>query len=131
MNRTLQNILDLSAEEKRALLAELLSRKAGQTRKVPLSFAQERLWFLDQLESGSTLYNVSRATRLKGQLNLGALRAALNAIFTRHESLRTNFVSIAGEPSQVVSAAAEIKIAEVDLQTLPPSEREAEAQRLV
>src|ERR1700704_3761639 len=116
MNRTLQNGLDLSAEDKRALLADLLRRKAAQPRKVPLSFAQQRLWFLDQLESGSASYNISRAPRLKGQLNLRALRAALNAIVARHESLRTNFVSLAGEPSQVISAAAEIKIAEVDLQ---------------
>lgn len=131
MNRILQNGWDISAEDKRALLADLLRRKAAQPRKVPLSFAQQRLWFLDQLESGSASYNISRAPRLKGQLNLEALRAALNAIVARHESLRTNFVSLAGEPSQVISAAAEIKIAEVDLQTLPPSEREAVAQRLI
>src|ERR1700730_15820803 len=109
MNRTLQNGLELSADEKRALLADLLRRKATQPRKVPLSFAQQRLWFLDQLESGSASYNISRAPRLKGQFNPGALRAALKAIVARHETLRTNFVSLEGEPSQLISAASEIK----------------------
>jgi amino acid adenylation domain-containing protein len=131
MSRIIPDELDLSPREKRALLADLLRRKTAQPRKVPLSFAQQRLWFLDQMEPGGASYNISRAARLKGRLNLGALRAALNAIAARHESLRTNFVSVEGEPSQVISASREIKLAESDLQTLPQDEREREARRLI
>ena len=66
--------------EKRALLAELLRKKAAGNRQVPVSFAQQRLWFLDQLEPGNATYNISRAVRVKGELNLEALGEALNAI---------------------------------------------------
>src|SRR6267378_1055398 len=131
MSRNLQNELELSAAEKRALLADLLRKKVAQPRKVPMSFAQQRLWFLDQFEPGSASYNISRAARLTGQLNLAALQGALNAIMARHESLRTNFVSVDGEPVQIISSASEIKIEVLDLETLPQVEREREAQRKV
>src|SRR6266567_7493269 len=131
MSRIIPHELDLSPGEKRALLADLLRKKDSQPRKAPLSFAQQRLWFLDQMESGSASYNISRAARLKGRLKLGALRAALNAIAARHESLRTNFVSVEGEPFQVISALREIEIAELDLQMLPQDEREHEVQTLI
>ena len=86
MNRTLQNGLEPSADEKRALLAELLRKKAAAVRTVPTSFAQQRLWFLDQLEPGTALYNISRAARMKGRLDLPAIRQALNALVARHDS---------------------------------------------
>lgn len=72
MSRLVQNESELSAAEKRALLEELLRRKAARPQRMPLSFAQQRLWFLDQLEPGSASYDISRAVRLKGQLDQSA-----------------------------------------------------------
>jgi amino acid adenylation domain-containing protein len=125
-----ENKLDLRPVEKRALLAELLRKKAAKTRKVPLSFAQQRLWFLDQLDPGSASYNISRAVRLKGELNLQALRQALNFIVARHESLRTNFTSVEGEPGQIIATSREVELQPLDLRGLPQGERESEARRL-
>ncbi len=127
---SLENKSDLLPAEKRALLAEVLRKRAAVSRRVPLSFAQQRLWFLDQLEPGSPLYNISRAVRLKGQLDFQALHAALNCIVARHESLRTNFSSVGDEPVQTIVPTREIDIQFVDLLGLPESDREGEARRL-
>src|SRR5687768_14599676 len=83
--------------------------------KIPLSFAQERLWFLDQLEPGSAVYNVCQAIRMRGALDLAALEKSLNEILRRHEILRTNFVTAEGEAVQVVSPSRTIELAVVDL----------------
>ena len=128
MSRVEDN-LDLLAAEKRALLAELLRKKA-KTSKAPLSFAQQRLWFLDQLDPGNASYNISRGIRLEGPLDLQALRRALNAVIARHEALRTNFISVEGEPVQVIAPSREIELHPVDLDELPETERESEARRL-
>lgn len=127
---SLEDRTDLMPAEKRALLAELLRRKATGNRQVPVSFAQQRLWFLDQLEPGNASYNISRAVRVKGSLDLNALREALNAIVARHESLRTNFTSIDDEPMQVIAPAREIEIQLLDLGGLPETDRENEVRRL-
>lgn len=90
----------------------------------PLSFAQERLWFLDQLEPGSTAYNMSGAIRLLGALDVPALQAAFARVVERHEVLRTAFPTIAGR-----AVAVEIEglpgMREVDLRPLPEAERRA------
>lgn len=83
---------------KRALLSERL-RKAAET-TIPLSFAQQRLWFLDQIEPNSPLYNVPTVVKMRGTLDLEALRQALKEIVTRHESLRTRFINTEGNPAQ-------------------------------
>jgi amino acid adenylation domain-containing protein len=128
---SLEDKTDLLPAEKRALLAELLRKKAAAgKRQIPVSFAQQRLWFLDQLEPGNASFNISRAVRVKGQLDLDALRRALNAILARHESLRTNFTSIDDEPMQVIAPTREIEIRLVDLSELPEVNRESEARRL-
>src|SRR5215469_14608441 len=74
-------------DTRRALLSERL-RKAAES-AIPLSFAQQRLWFLDQVEPNSPLYNVPTVVKMRGTLNIEALQFALNQIVTRHESLRT------------------------------------------
>ncbi|HVT57970.1 MAG TPA: amino acid adenylation domain-containing protein, partial [Thermoanaerobaculia bacterium] len=103
----------------------------------PLSFAQERLWFLDRLEPGSPLYNIPAAARLRGPLDPGAFAASLAEIVRRHESLRTGFVEgPAGSPVQVIRPAgggggpegAHLPL--IDLRALPRREREAAAARL-
>jgi len=97
---------------------------------VPLSFAQQRLWFLDQLEPGSIVYNLSRSIRITGPLNVAAFEQSLNEIVRRHESLRTTFVSVDGEPIQVIDLARPFSLPIVNLEHIPEREREAEARRL-
>ncbi len=99
-------------------------------REFPLSFAQQRLWFLDQLGESGPLYNVPVCFRLQGILRTGELQRALGAVAARHATLRTNFVEVGGIPRQVVSEPREIPLPLVDLTGLPAHEREREAVRL-
>jgi len=96
-----------------------------------LSFAQQRLWFFDQLEPGLSAYNIPAAVRLKGPLNMAALERSLNEIVRRHESLRSTFGKVDGRPTQVIASTLAIKLPVVDLRELPANEREAEVRRLV
>ncbi|MBZ5554817.1 MAG: amino acid adenylation domain-containing protein [Acidobacteriia bacterium] len=104
-----------------------LRGKAGPAR---LSSAQERLWFLEQLEPGSAVYNVSMRLRLVGPLQVESLTRSLNSIVQRHDVLRTHFESKDGEPMQVVEAACDVRLPVVDLEGLEAGQREAEFQRL-
>ncbi|MEG4234725.1 amino acid adenylation domain-containing protein [Microcoleus sp. Pol11C3] len=97
---------------------------------LPLSFAQQRLWFLDQLMSGTPLYNLPNALVLKGSLNVTALEQSLSEIVRRHEALRTTFSAVNGQPIQVIHAPVTLLLPIVDLRELPETEREVEAQRL-
>ncbi|HEX8271925.1 MAG TPA: condensation domain-containing protein, partial [Longimicrobiaceae bacterium] len=98
---------------------------------LPLSFAQQRLWFIDQLEPGSATYNMPFPLRLRGSLDVGALEGALAELVRRHESLRTVFGMVDGEPVQVIQPAGERRLEVVDLRDGAEDEREAEARRLV
>ncbi|MEW5929324.1 MAG: amino acid adenylation domain-containing protein, partial [Gemmatimonadota bacterium] len=100
-------------------------------RPLPLSFAQRRLWFVEQMEAGSALYNVPFPLRLRGPLDPGALRRSLAELVRRHESLRTVVGEVDGEAVQVIHAPAPVPLPVVDLSALPPAAREAEAMRLV
>src|ERR1700754_4775648 len=82
--------------------ADISVASAGELFVAPTSFAQQRLWFIDQFEPGSPLYNVAAAVRLTGQLNIGALEQTLNEVIARHEVLRTTFAFIDGQPVQVI-----------------------------
>jgi amino acid adenylation domain-containing protein len=96
----------------------------------PLSFSQQRLWFLEQLGPGTALYNVPSAMRLSGPLDVSALWRSLNEIVQRHEALRTTFVEVEGRPAQVIAPRLTLSLPVIDLQGLPESGREAEATRL-
>ncbi|OFA06941.1 hybrid non-ribosomal peptide synthetase/type I polyketide synthase [Duganella sp. HH101] len=96
-----------------------------------LSFAQQRLWFLDQLSPGSALHNMPSALRLRGRLDVTALRASLNAVVARHEVLRTSFTDHAGAPVQTIAAQLSLALPVTDLTALPPAERDARVQWLV
>ena len=96
-----------------------------------LSFAQERLWFVEQLQPESAVYNLGRAFRIKGPLVLGALEASLNEIQRRHEALRTKFVVIADRPCQMAVPAEELSLTPVDLRKFPVAKRETEARRSI
>jgi hypothetical protein len=97
---------------------------------LPLSFAQQRLWFLEQLVPGNPFYNIPAAIRLTGQLDFTALQQAFNAIAQRHEALRTNFAKVDGEPAQIISSNVNISLPIVDLQHLPFIERQVVAGQI-
>jgi hypothetical protein len=96
----------------------------------PVSFAQQRLWFLDQLFPGNSFYNVAAALRLTGSLNIAALEQTFNEIVRRHEALRTTFRMLEGELVQVIAPTLTVPLPVVDLRNLPPTEQEAEIRRL-
>jgi amino acid adenylation domain-containing protein/non-ribosomal peptide synthase protein (TIGR01720 family) len=98
---------------------------------LPLSFAQQRLWFLEQLQPGSPLYNLPSALRLAGPLDVAVLRRALDEIVRRHESLRTTFIAEHGLPAQVVAPPFALPLPVVDLSGLEEAVREAEERRLL
>jgi amino acid adenylation domain-containing protein len=102
----------------------------GRDRPLPASFAQQRLWFLDQLEPGSASYNIPTAVRLSGTLDVAALETALNEVVRRHEVLRTTFAAKDGQPWQTIAPSLTIPLPVSDLSALPDGEREAEAARL-
>jgi len=96
----------------------------------PASFAQQRLWLLDQLQPGDPTYNITAAVRLRGQLNVAALTESLNEVVQRHESLRTTFAVVEGRPVQIVQAGLRLTVPVLALQGLPAAAREAEFQIL-
>ena len=97
---------------------------------LPLSFGQQRLWFLDRLEPGGSAYNIPSAVRLRGHLDIGALAAALSEIARRHESLRTTILDDNDGPEQVVAPPAPVPLPVVDLRALPEAGRSREAELL-
>ena len=104
--------------------------RVARDRNMPLSFAQQRLWFIDQLEPDSPFYNVTAAIRLKGKLDVAALDQTLNEIVRRHETLRTTFASVEGQPVQIIAPSMELKLSLVDLQHVAEDERNQTAQGL-
>src|SRR5687768_15043415 len=88
------------------------------------SFAQQRLWFLNQLESNSSTYHSARVIRLIGPLNIVALEQSFNELIRRHESLRTTFTLIEEQPVQAVSPPSSLTTPVFDLQEWPHAERE-------
>ena len=101
--------------------------RAGE---LPLSFAEQRLWFLDQLQGGNTTYNEQEGLRLRGSLQVELLHQALQEIVRRHESLRTNFKAMNGYPVRVILPKLDLPMPIVNLQHLPSAEKLPEVQRL-
>ncbi|WP_341529459.1 amino acid adenylation domain-containing protein [Nostoc sp. UHCC 0302] len=97
----------------------------------PVSFAQQRLWFLDQLIPENTIYNVPTVIRLTGSLNLTALEQTFNEIVRRHETLRTTFIVLDGQPLQAIAPSLTIPISVLDLQLMADGEREVEVNSIV
>jgi amino acid adenylation domain-containing protein len=118
--------------------AKLLSRRTPRgviprltdRRSLPLSFAQERLWLLEQLQPGSPAYNRPVALRLTGMLDEAALRQALQAIINRHEVLRARFTTRDGQPAQIISPSLALDLRVIELSNLLPTEREPRARNL-
>lgn len=144
MNDFSRHITNLSPEKRALLQLQLMKRasvsdkqtiprlpRSGEFYTFALSFAQQRLWFLDQLEPGSATYNVPGAIRMDGALDVQALRQALDIMVARHESLRTRFSSVNGLPVQIIVARESVFTPLVDLCVLPEVERENEVRRLI
>ncbi|NTX61539.1 non-ribosomal peptide synthase/polyketide synthase [Myxococcus sp. CA051A] len=104
--------------------------RTERTEALPQSFAQQRLWFLDRLEPGGSLYNIALAMKLEGVLDVKALERAFNELVRRHETLRTTFHQHAQGAVQRIHAAASLPLSVVDLSGLPVETREQEALRL-
>ncbi|RYZ45464.1 MAG: non-ribosomal peptide synthetase, partial [Myxococcaceae bacterium] len=145
MSDILKRLASLSPE-KRDLLLKQLQAKGARTPQtsaippleprprgdaaLPLSFAQQRLWFLEQLEPGTARYNMPVAVRLKGPLESPVLERVFNELIHRHEPLRTTFRLEADRSVQVIASTAALRLALVDLTVLPVARREEEARRL-
>ncbi len=96
----------------------------------PLSFAQQRLWFLDQFEPDSPLYNIPAAVRIEGALDAAALEESIREIVRRHEALQTTFATVGGHPVQVITPELEIDLPVIDLDNLAQGEREDRVREL-
>jgi amino acid adenylation domain-containing protein len=134
--------LAMLSQEKRALLERLLKekgtaappsepilRRRGGT-AFPLSYAQERMWFLDQLAPGNPFYNLPSAIPSRFPVDIGILERSLNELVRRHEALRTTFQIVDGQPQQIVHPPSALPLPVVDLSDLPIPERESEARKL-
>ncbi|RKH77400.1 amino acid adenylation domain-containing protein, partial [Corallococcus sp. AB045] len=128
-----KRIANLSPEKRAELLKKMAAQKAiagnsvqglipvrERTRPLPLSFAQQRLWFIDQLQPGTSLYNVPMAVRLEGALDVAVLERALREVVRRHEVLRTTFREDEAGPVQVVSPEPAPALEHHDLTGSPP-----------
>jgi acyl carrier protein len=106
-------------------------RRVERREEMVLSFAQQRLWFIEQLRPGSPLYNMPHAVRMLGRLNVKVLEQTVTEIVRRHEILRTTVKVTGGQPMQVVHPAAPVKLAIIDLSRVDQAEREEKALNLI
>ncbi|MGH9827120.1 MAG: condensation domain-containing protein, partial [Blastocatellia bacterium] len=127
MSNYSENLASLSSE-KRRLLEMLLSDRGREGSAFPLSYEQQRLWFLEQMEPGSATYNIGVVVRVSGRLDVESLRKSVNEVIRRHETLRTRFATIEGQGMQVVGEAWEIEMEEEEIEGRE-SEREGEARK--
>ena len=139
---SLRTRLSALSPARRALLEKLLqaedakpppltvAARGSTATRFPLSYAQQRLWFLDQLMPGQGLYNMPTVLHLTGELDVAALARTFAELVRRHEALRTSFTSRQGRPEQVVHAPSPWRLPVVDLHGLPAAAQEAEALRL-
>ncbi|MBV9787436.1 MAG: amino acid adenylation domain-containing protein [Chloroflexi bacterium] len=135
--------LNALSPEKRALLEQMLREQEAQTQRtlaiprrqssenLPLSFVQQRIWFLDQLEPGSATYNISMAVRLAGALDHALLSRSFNAVIGRQEALRTIIAKSEDGPSLVILPAAPWDLPLIDLASMAAEDRERELQHLI
>src|SRR5262245_21382595 len=106
-------------------------RRVERSGTLPLSFAQQRLWFLDQMEPGNAAYNLPSALRLSGELDISLLKRTFSEVAKRHESLRTVFASGTGEPEQIIQEASGVQLPVIDLSELQATNRQKESRRIV
>jgi amino acid adenylation domain-containing protein len=127
-----QRTIEISEQKKSAKIeqAQPPLMAAAQRQEMPLSYAQQRLWFADQLEQGSTAYNMPFLWRFEGELYPSALQQAINQMVQRHEILRTTFPVQNGRPTQKIAHAMDLVLGEINLESFSPSDRENEIWRI-
>ncbi|HEY6186081.1 MAG TPA: amino acid adenylation domain-containing protein [Pyrinomonadaceae bacterium] len=136
-----ERIAALSPEQRTLFEAKLKARglSAPQPQMIPrrrqdyyrLSFDQERIWLVDQIEPGNPAYNIFSVSRLSGMIDVPLMERALNEVIRRHDILRTTFTTIDGEPRQVVTPSLFIPLELTDFRALPPGEREVKTNALL
>ncbi|HEX7330757.1 MAG TPA: amino acid adenylation domain-containing protein, partial [Pyrinomonadaceae bacterium] len=119
----------IAATQNTATQPEHITRVSRAENRFPLSFSQQRLWFLHQLQTGDAAYNVPLAVRLNGRLDVGAFERTLTELVHRHEVLRTSFVEVDGQPVQVINPVRPVKLQKLDLTYV--ANREEEAKRVM
>src|SRR5215212_132372 len=138
MSKTINRaeLLKRLSRTQRAQLLKELQKEAAQANghhdiprrpqagPIPLSFGQQRLWFLSQVDPDTPLYNVPEAIELKGQLNVAALEQSLNEIIRRHDALRTVFTIVERQPVQICTPTRPLSLKTIDLTHLPNTARE-------
>lgn len=139
MAHTIRGSQEELSLRKRQLLDNLRENLTATTKRIaprdkdllhlPLSFAQQRLWFFDQLAPGQPFYNVVLAERLCGQLRLDVLKESLATIIARHEALRTSFRVVGDQPMQIIASTLELPLTLIDVQDTPEAEREQVAMQ--
>jgi amino acid adenylation domain-containing protein len=129
--RSMDKSADVTLQKKKAHLRELLKKRGSNLRLYPLSFAQQRLWFLHQFTPDSPAYNIPTVMKAQGRLDREALRWSFQQIVIRHDVLRTTFLVKDSDPVQVVADESALVFEEIDLSRLSPERRNAEANRLV
>ncbi|AVZ29697.1 linear gramicidin synthase subunit B [Nodularia spumigena UHCC 0039] len=144
INQELKNRIAALPPEKRVLFEQILRQQTNsgkfspqktiprrqENTELPLSLAQERLWFLDQIDPHNCAYNIAISWQLTGNLNIPALFTSLQTIIHRHESLRTAFPSQEGKPYQEVFPTVDLQLPVIDLQSLPPQQQTQAAENL-
>jgi amino acid adenylation domain-containing protein len=137
-----KRIAALSPEKRELLLQRLnqqtakiaptiITAQSRESNTFPLSFAQERLWFIEQLQPGNVFYNITHAVRLQGKLNIAALEQSINEIIRRHEALRTTFTALEGKPVQVIASSLSLKLSIIDLCEVASADQEQELQKII
>lgn len=121
LEKLIDQILDPVAQVPTLPLVDLVA--TNHNGDLPLSFDQELLWLLDQMQPGNPVYNIPVAIRINGNLDLGAMQASLNDLVQRHKSLRTVFIDSRGRPSQKIIDAQTISLPLDDLSALTPEEQ--------
>ncbi|MFL5661038.1 MAG: condensation domain-containing protein, partial [Ktedonobacteraceae bacterium] len=116
--------------EKQAILAQEIEKDGARFNCFRLSFAQERLWFLEQLAPGNPTYTIPGALRIRGPLDLEALRQSFQEMVIRHEILRTVFFDLDGRPLQVIQDRVELPLTVLDLREYPEEQQKPQAQQL-
>jgi non-ribosomal peptide synthetase component F len=127
--KVLFDLMRKKLRQERASVSQIVPR-ASKRDSLPLSFAQRRLWFINQLDPGSPIYNIALPVRLTGKLDVRALEKTLSEVCRRHEVLRTTFVTAGDQPVQHIAPARQLTLECENLSYLSESEREAEVSRL-
>ncbi|MBI3653800.1 MAG: amino acid adenylation domain-containing protein [Acidobacteria bacterium] len=130
-NEIIRHKEEILAVLERQPASELVRLPSAGICRYPLSPAQERLWFMDQLVPDSPLYNEAIALRLSGALNVSALQQALQELVRRHQALRTSFEIIQGQPYQIISPQLAVNMVTVDLRLLPETEKRQQAAQQI